>query len=819
MSLIHPTILFGLGLTVIPIILHFMLRAKPKVLPFPALQLIQLRKKTNVRRMRLRHLWLLLLRILVIVLIVVAIARPSLPAANYWLTNGEMLRLAGIVVFAVVGYIAAVRFWRKKNLPQHSLAYRRALLRGGLGVSTLILLLLLVAWPYSRRIAAEYTAPATTVAENIPVTGVFLFDTSVSMEYRAESQTRLEVTQEIATKHLASLPSGSRICVSDNSSNDPLLFHSDPLARIANLKISATHHMLNERVRSAILFLEEEQKRAAGGEANSVADSSTTQDTLNEIYIFTDLAKSAWQLEGDSILKSELGRLPGIHVYLIDVGVEKPMNVGISEIRFSRQVLSRNEPLTITTTIAATGLDEEQERVVELRTRDSEGNTIKLGQQSVIVGGNANLLQPDEPVESVATFTTRGLTREISHAEVALISSDPLPKDDLRFLTVQVKPPPRILAVAESRLAALFWMQALAPEELVKMGRQRYDVVYRNVNKLDDTEFTAYEAVCLVGVKTLSENAWNRLTAYVSGGGGLAVLLGANGRTNPQVATSYNSVAAQKIMPAQLLADLSFSPSEFLDLRRPTHPLVRKLVELGGGPLLSAADILRFWRVEPHEDATEIARYSDQRSSAAIVERVVGKGRSILLTTAVDRSGWNDLVVSGWAYVVFADQMMQYLAQRADIQRNFVAGAEVVIPFSRSERVNDILLRKPKLQQVARPVPASAEAIVIRDTSQAGHYNVVARDIGSDFSTGFSTNHPGGESRLTRLSSADLDELIGAERYALARDVSELTRQVGRGRIGQEMVPYIVLILLLFFIGEHLVANFFYDEGRAAQQA
>ena len=68
------------------VVLHFLLRSKPRKLIFPALQLIKIRRRQNVRRMRLRHLWLLLLRILVIVLLVLALARPSLPAADYSLS-------------------------------------------------------------------------------------------------------------------------------------------------------------------------------------------------------------------------------------------------------------------------------------------------------------------------------------------------------------------------------------------------------------------------------------------------------------------------------------------------------------------------------------------------------------------------------------------------------------------------------------------------------------------------------------------------------------------------------------------------------------
>lgn len=79
MSLIHPGLLLGIVLAIIPVILHFLLRSKPKKLIFPALALLQRKKIQNSRRLKLRHFWLLLLRILVIVAIVLALTRPSLP--------------------------------------------------------------------------------------------------------------------------------------------------------------------------------------------------------------------------------------------------------------------------------------------------------------------------------------------------------------------------------------------------------------------------------------------------------------------------------------------------------------------------------------------------------------------------------------------------------------------------------------------------------------------------------------------------------------------------------------------------------------------
>ena len=62
MTFIHPLLLGGLVLVGIPIVLHLIMRQQPKHLIFPAFRFLQLRHRTNQRKLRLRHLLLLALR-------------------------------------------------------------------------------------------------------------------------------------------------------------------------------------------------------------------------------------------------------------------------------------------------------------------------------------------------------------------------------------------------------------------------------------------------------------------------------------------------------------------------------------------------------------------------------------------------------------------------------------------------------------------------------------------------------------------------------------------------------------------------------------
>ncbi|MCA9041855.1 MAG: BatA domain-containing protein, partial [Planctomycetaceae bacterium] len=197
MSLINPTLLLALPLALIPVVLHLLLRSKPKRMAFPALRLIQSRRKSNSRRFRLKQFWLMLLRVVVIAFFVLLLTRPSLPAANYTPNLYESLMAAGLAIGAIGTCWGLKKMWERKELPRHQIAYRQTLARSAAGITTAVLFLLLVAWPYAHRLRAELTSPRPVVSENIPSAAVFLFDVSLSMEYRSESDTRLDVARDI----------------------------------------------------------------------------------------------------------------------------------------------------------------------------------------------------------------------------------------------------------------------------------------------------------------------------------------------------------------------------------------------------------------------------------------------------------------------------------------------------------------------------------------------------------------------------------------------------------------------------------------------
>ena len=78
MTFVYPLLLGGLLLAGLPVLLHFLIRQKPKTLLFPAFRFLVQKQRSNTRNLRLRHLLLLLLRVALLLLICFALARPRL---------------------------------------------------------------------------------------------------------------------------------------------------------------------------------------------------------------------------------------------------------------------------------------------------------------------------------------------------------------------------------------------------------------------------------------------------------------------------------------------------------------------------------------------------------------------------------------------------------------------------------------------------------------------------------------------------------------------------------------------------------------------
>ncbi|MCX8040301.1 MAG: BatA domain-containing protein [Planctomycetota bacterium] len=89
MTVLHPFLLAGLAAVAVPILIHLLLRERPRPLPWAAMRWLQAAQQRALRRWRLTNWLLLALRCLAVALLALAVARPALPG----LGDGEQLVL------------------------------------------------------------------------------------------------------------------------------------------------------------------------------------------------------------------------------------------------------------------------------------------------------------------------------------------------------------------------------------------------------------------------------------------------------------------------------------------------------------------------------------------------------------------------------------------------------------------------------------------------------------------------------------------------------------------------------------------------------
>lgn len=806
MTMINASLLLGLVLAAVPVVLHLALRARPKRVEFPALRLLQARRPSNARRMQLRHWLLLLLRALLIAVLVLAVARPSLPAARYGLRWWEWLLLA-----AAAGGAWALYYWlgrrdRGAHLAAHQLRDIRSRRRLWCVLGGALAALVVVGVPWSVRVRAELLAPRNAALDNIPVAAVFVFDTSVSMNYRHENRTRLDLARTVAGDYLSRLPSGSRVAVTGLAPDEEVVFQADltgAQSRMDSLTLTTVPESLNRRIRAAIQAQLDDRQRVR-------EETGTTSESdlfAREICVLTDMSQAAWNHPDDSGIADSLTQHDWLQAYVVDVSVSNPRNVSLSRLRLSEEtsVPGRDVLLSVTLDMTAAA---DPAAVVETYLLDSTGQELRVGRQSVQLQAGAAEMQTVLEAPSGVPF---------AEGFVRLATADPLPDDSIRYFTFGVRPRPRILLVSDrADLADTFYLKnVLQPDLGEKQGWELYDCVRVTTSRFNEQPLTDFDVVCLINCQRPDASLWSAVKRFAESGGGVFVVAGSRG-ISP---SHWSTPDSQQLLPALPITAVPYAtqPAQ-LRIVQEQSAVLRPFVQSEEARTeLSRALFERCWAVELQPAGSVLLQFTGPGDRPALLERRVGAGRCVLFTSAMDNlvnggSEWNNLVVENWAYMVLADVLMQYLTGAADVTRNFVAGTAVDLPVPASQRFSGYLLRRPQFRQTRGELPVDQPSLLITDAVEAGHYRVRPLESESAFEAAFAVNLRDQESNLARMPEEQLAEIFGPERYALVNNPRDLQQAVRAGRLGIEVFPVLMGLLVLLFCAEHLMANFFYDE-------
>ena len=809
MALINASLLAGVILAGLPVLIHLIMRARPKRIEFPALQLLKTRQTSNSRRMKLRQILLLLLRVIVIVVAVLALTRPSLPAARYGLRWYEWL-----ILVAVVGGTLGIYRWlsqrsKAREPAEHLRREQRGRLRTFAFLGGLLAAVIFVGLPWGLRVQAEVTGPRNPLAADIPVAAVFAFDNSQSMTYQHESQTRLEQAEQVATEHLIDLPQGSRVAVVTSAPDSDVVFQADlagARSRINDLELTTIPRSLNALIKNAVeaQVLDREQVRNAQGAGDLFS---------REIYLLTDLSEAAWQDPDESGLRDLLVQHDWLQVYLIDVSVTNPINISLSQLRLDRQETVEGQSVSVSVTVSSTAAAD-SEATLELFTLDMAGNEIVGGGG----GGSARRRVSFEGSPPVAVFNVSGMKgRDAQNGFIRLAAPDPLTFDDIRYFTFGVSAVPRILLVSDRLSDSKYLLNALQPAVLARQGIHKFDCKAVTTAQLSRQKLGQYDVICIVNLQRPDPSAWSDLYRFVDGGGALFITTGGEKLIQ---AIDWRTTDAEKFLPGLPVSKLAFRPEPGqLTLVAEDNPIVRSFLNnQEAKTALSFALFDLCWTFDLPESSRVLMEFNDKTRRPALIERHVGAGRAVLFASAVDNlsnggSKWSEgFVVDNWAFLMLVDEVMQYLTGAADEQRNFAVGDPVEITVPAADRFSGFAVARPRLRLTEGTLPFDEASALLTDIDRAGHYQLRSIDEGNRFHRDFAVNDLDGESNLTPVTDEVLDTILGAERYSRVTDLEQLDRAVNVGRLGVEVFPVLMGLLIVLFCGEHLMANFFYDD-------
>ncbi|NIL96404.1 MAG: hypothetical protein GTO53_05625 [Planctomycetales bacterium] len=713
-TFVSPWLLTGGLLIGIPIVLHLVMRERPRPQVFPGLRFLRARREANRRRLRLRHLLLLLLRCAAIALLALAVARP---------------------IFRSTG-----------------------LMSGG----------------------------------RAPVAAAVVIDTRPRMLYRHRNQTRLEAAQQLARQILQELPTDSELVVLDSSSARSR-FDVDRGAaagRIDQMQITFAGQGLLELLDSALRVLRPSDKE------------------YKEVFVLTDMAESDWQQPQQiAAWRQRVAENPEIGVYLVDVGVQPIENFALADLTLSQEVLSENGLLQIETQATTDG--RQGQRTVQLYLEGEDGQLQKKGEQTVVCRGG-ELQSVEFKAALVGLGPHQGLVR--------FARSDNLTADDVRYFTVSVQPPWNLLVVAPPpalRNARLL-TGALAPRTLRRRGTAQYEFEIIDQEQLSQQRLRGYDAIWLLDPRPLRVEVWNRLTSFVSQGGGLAITLGGRaGLTGQQ----FNASASLELLPAELKKQWK-NYDVYLAPDRLEHPVLYHFKSREGDIPWALNPVLKIWELGPLAEGTQtVIHYSDRRP--ALLARHVGAGRVLVMTTPLgttSRWPWNHLLApkeEAWPGFLLVNGMAEYLVGSLGQRLNYQVGEAVTLRMEAGQRdYKSYLLSTPEGTQRVKADPDRNE-ILLAPTSTAGQYRIEAGGR-QGVRYGFSANLPFDETRLQRADIQQLRQELPDE-VALVATIDQLrqSRKVTVGRSRWEAYPWLIVLLVLAVAAENLLATFFYRKSAA----
>jgi hypothetical protein len=409
-------------------------------------------------------------------------------------------------------------------------------------------------------------------------------------------------------------------------------------------------------------------------------------------------------------------------------------------------------------------------------------------------------------------------------------TNDALPVNNARHATFLARERRKVLTVVDGGAEAgkepwRAWQVALDV-----VGAFQCDVrTVAEAIKMKDLR--SYPVVCLFEVGVADTDLWKRLSEYVNQGGGLVVVPGGE-EWLPRV-EDLNKASAE-LLPARWKTIVKVPPDKAAipwAAFPAQHPLTNFFLvsSRNGADYGTAAlrpSVYAYWATDlPKDSPRPLATFADAGPGAALLERVVGRGRVLQLTTPLDfreldrNRRWINYWQESSFGVVLADQLCHYLAgDSLPPELNFLCGNPVVLNLGPAA-APPLILQGPNLVLAEANLrsPGPDGRLAVPQATAPGNYAVV--DSKGSPVAAFSLNVHAEESRLDRVPAEEIEAVLGpGSLLQLGRAASLKTALEGLQPPPVEMLPWLMMVVLLVLAVESVLANKFYRRTTPAPE-
>lgn len=510
-----------------------------------------------------------------------------------------------------------------------------------------------------------------------------------------------------------------------------------------------------------------------------------------EIYVLSDLQQSTF---ADSVV-SRLDA--GIRTYLLPVGDRLHSNVAVTDVQVESRIIEAGQPVRITATLLNYGTEGLEDYVTSLFL---EGE--RLAQATVDV-------PPGVPTTVTLTASPQGRGWL---AGTVHIEGDAFEFDNERHFTLHVPERRRVLVVRGEGQRSDYVELALSPE----IGRDgvAFDVTIIEETGLAAAGLAGFDAVFLLGPRSLSSGEIAALGRYVAGGGGLLVSPSADA-----AAEEYNALLAElgggrvSGFSGSLGSRRSIASFESVDLEHPLFEGVFGRRELSGDVRVESPEIYHGLNYSPGGGG-ELTLIELTNGFPFLQEIRHELGVALLLSVAPD-DRWSDFPVRG-LFIPLLYRSMYYLSASESVSgEQLVAARDAEIRLPRLSGATELRVIGPDASEYVPEQRNLVGALLLSLDGDALAERGVY-DIRADQRTvrRFAVNLDAAESDLRPLDErearARLEDAIGQE-VALV-DVrgdrpADIISSVLEERTGVELWKHFLVLALLFLIGEMVVAK------------